>query len=186
MIRKAALSNDKKYRYILTRIWDKSKPLVLFVGFNPSTADHIVDDATVKKLIRMVKSWERYGGFKIVNLFAIRSKEPSTVYHQYKYNKAVGYKNDEAIKQVIRIDQCPVDLIILCWGSSAVKGEWGRIRTYEVIKLIRTLTKATKTLFCFGQTKFGQPRHPLYLKDNTPLRIFNDTKFNNYFKNRKY
>ncbi len=32
---------------IQSRIWDQTKPLIGFIGLNPSTADHIEDDKTI-------------------------------------------------------------------------------------------------------------------------------------------
>ncbi len=39
MKKDAILSDDRKYRYILSRTWDEIKPIVLFIGLNSSTAD---------------------------------------------------------------------------------------------------------------------------------------------------
>src|ERR1035441_6224581 len=39
---------NQEYRYRLTRVWDESKPLAMFVMMNPSTADPNVDDPTVR------------------------------------------------------------------------------------------------------------------------------------------
>ena len=39
MKKDAILSEDRKFRYILSRVWDEAKPTVLFIGLNPSTAD---------------------------------------------------------------------------------------------------------------------------------------------------
>ena len=39
----AKLSECRKYRYALWRTWDDSKPYVMFVGLNPSTADENTD-----------------------------------------------------------------------------------------------------------------------------------------------
>lgn len=39
----AVLSKDEKYRYVLSRTIDKKLPMIAFVGFNPSTADHKED-----------------------------------------------------------------------------------------------------------------------------------------------
>lgn len=39
MLKEALLSDDRRYRYVLSRTWDEAKPTVLFIGLNPSTAD---------------------------------------------------------------------------------------------------------------------------------------------------
>ena len=48
----AHFSKNRIYRYALWRTWDESKPKVLFVGLNPSTADEIQDDPTIRRCIR--------------------------------------------------------------------------------------------------------------------------------------
>ena len=45
----AIISDDKKYRYLLTRIWDNDKRMVNFIGLNPSTADQIDNDPTMRR-----------------------------------------------------------------------------------------------------------------------------------------
>ena len=75
MIKSAEISKCGKYRYMLMRIWDLDLPKVCFVGLNPSTADAKEDDPTIRQLIEFAKSWN-YGGFVIVNLFAMRATNP--------------------------------------------------------------------------------------------------------------
>ncbi len=58
----AIFSECKKYRYLLWRIWDRSKPLVMFIGLNPSIADGETDDPTIRRCKAFVRSWG-YGGF---------------------------------------------------------------------------------------------------------------------------
>ena len=60
MEKSAILSTDRKYRYVLTRIWDETKPTVVFIGLNPSIADEETDDQTIRKCIGYSKRW-RYG-----------------------------------------------------------------------------------------------------------------------------
>lgn len=78
----AKFSTDKKYRYALWRIWDKTKPLAMFVGFNPSVADDKEDDQTIKRIISISKH-NNYGGFYIVNLYAIVSSDADVVSGKY-------------------------------------------------------------------------------------------------------
>ena len=63
----ALFSPCRRYRYLLWRIWDFSKPHATFCLMNGSTADEVADDATVtrctkeradaarKKIIRYVQ-----------------------------------------------------------------------------------------------------------------------------------
>ena len=54
MIKDAILSEDRKYRYILSRTWDETKPAVLFIGLNPSTADEKTDDLQFESVLIML------------------------------------------------------------------------------------------------------------------------------------
>jgi hypothetical protein len=71
----AIISPDGLYRYQLWRIWDRSLPSCMFIMFNPSTADGLRDDPTVRRCIAFAKGWG-YGGMWVGNLFALRSTDP--------------------------------------------------------------------------------------------------------------
>ena len=51
MIKKAKINNNKKQRYSLTRVWDLSKPKLLYIMLNPSIADEENNDPTTRRLI---------------------------------------------------------------------------------------------------------------------------------------
>jgi len=57
--RAAVLSRDGLYRYALRRVWDPARPAVLFIGLNPSTADHRIDDPTIRRCVRFARDWLR-------------------------------------------------------------------------------------------------------------------------------
>ena len=76
----AIISDDKKYRYLLTRIGDNDKRMVNFIGLNPSTADQIDNDPTMRRCIAFSTSTlpdqyfaERYqklnAAFHLINLY---------------------------------------------------------------------------------------------------------------------
>ncbi|GAB6073605.1 hypothetical protein JCM15786_02620 [Nautilia lithotrophica] len=75
MQKNAIFSKNRKYRYVLSRIWDDTKEKIVFIGLNPSTADETIDDPTVRKCIAYAKKWG-YVGFYMLNLFAYRATEP--------------------------------------------------------------------------------------------------------------
>lgn len=74
----AIISDCQQYRYALWRIWDETKPFVMFIMLNPSKADAETDDNTVRRCIGFAKSWG-YGGIYICNLFAYRSTDPKVL-----------------------------------------------------------------------------------------------------------
>ena len=50
-IRTAVISDDGLYRYRLERVWDDARPALPFVMLNPSTADALVDDPTIRRCV---------------------------------------------------------------------------------------------------------------------------------------
>lgn len=145
MKKDAILSDDRKYRYILSRTWDEIKPIVLFIGLNSSTADENEDDPTSRKCINFAKNWG-YGGILMANLFALRSTNPQGLYSELN---PIGIDNDFYIKDSAN----KADIIIACWGNH---GSF-RNRSQEVCKLINSL-------YCLDTNKSGEPKHPLYIK----------------------
>ncbi|HEM3181939.1 TPA: DUF1643 domain-containing protein [Streptococcus suis] len=146
----AVLSNDRKYRYVLTREWDENLPKVMFVGLNPSTADEIKDDPTIRRCISFAKEWG-YGGFYMVNLFAFRSKNPSDLWRE---ENPIGIENDDYIKQYVKLS----DKVVACWGEM---GSYLN-RSKKVLELL-------DDVYCLIINKSGEPKHPLYIKAGTPL-----------------
>ncbi len=154
MMQKTAMfSDDRIYRYSLSRIWNERKGVVAFIGLNPSTADENVDDPTITRCIRFTDSWG-YGGITMVNLFAFRATNPKDM---KAAKDPVGPSND---LELMRADFCS-DLVILAWG---IHGDFLN-RNKKVLSYLREP-------HCLALTKAGQPRHPLYLsKDLKPIRF---------------
>lgn len=144
------------YRYLLGRKWDENLQKVTFVMLNPSTADHKNDDPTLRKCIHFAQYWG-YGSLEVVNLFAYRATNPREL---RQVDEPIGKQNDDYIKLAIK----NTSLIILAWGT---KGSFNN-RDQEVINLIYD----HNSLYCLGLTKYGYPRHPLYVKKDTQAIIF--------------
>ncbi|CAA6827015.1 MAG: Unknown protein [uncultured Sulfurovum sp.] len=147
MQKNAILSEDREYRYILSRIWDKTKPMVMIIGLNPSTADETEDDPTIGRCISFSKSWG-YGGVYMLNLFAFRATEPKDM---FKALNPVGSENDNFIE----IYSKKVDKIICAWGNDGVY----KNRSYHI-------RKKFNNLFYLKMNQTGEPSHPLYLKSD--------------------
>lgn len=151
MGKSAILSADRKYRYVLTRIWDETKPTVVFIGLNPSTADEEVDDKTIRKCIGYAKRWG-YGKLIMVNLFAFRSTDPSML---KRVEDPVGPDNDSYIQKCVSES----NLVIACWGNHG-----------KLLNRDKVLMDSLSNLVCLKRNKNGTPHHPLYLsKDITPM-----------------
>lgn len=142
----AEFSPCGKYRYKLWRIWDKTGPLVMCIGLNPSKATVEKNDATIGILKRMLPKLG-YGGFYMMNLYAFISSKPSVL---LTCEDPLG-DNESKIKDV----QLLCDDVIACWGSFK--------QARERIKQVRPNYPELK---CFGTNKDGTPVHPLALMYN--------------------
>ncbi len=139
----ATFSECRNYRYALWRTWDNSKPVVMFVGLNPSTADESTDDPTLTRCINYAKSWG-YGGVCVANLFAFRATEPLEM---KKSNDPIGRENDKWLKNLAS----KAGLVVAAWGNyGSYLG-----RSSEVKALI-------SNMYCLKINKSGEPAHPLY------------------------
>ena len=156
--RTAILSDDGMYRYTLRRTWVEGLPHALIIMLNPSTADALKDDATIRSLIRLLYALG-YGGFVVVNLYAFRSTNPAGL---TEIVDPIGPKADNFI--CYEIENAYV--VVVAWGASKYAGQE---RIAEVIRMIQSRHEA---VYCFGTTKAGHPRHPLYVKSGTELEPF--------------
>ncbi|WP_439288004.1 DUF1643 domain-containing protein [Lonepinella sp. BR2904] len=140
----AILSECRKYRYALWRIWDESKPKVMFIGLNPSTADETNDDRTITRCIQFAKSWG-YGGIYMTNLFSYRATRSNEIYTP---DDPIGKDNDQYILDYAKKS----DKVIVGWGN---RGSYLN-RSKQVYELI-------DNLYCLVVNKTGEPKHPLYI-----------------------
>jgi hypothetical protein len=142
------------YRYVLWRKWNSSDPkYLMFIGLNPSTADELNDDPTVRRFIGYAKQWG-YNAVCVTNLFAYRATRPAQL---KAHPEPVGSENDTWLVGLASA----ADLIVAAWG---VNGTY-RNRNEEVLK------RLPQNIMCLRETRNGQPAHPLYLpKWVRPLR----------------
>lgn len=148
--RYAEFSPCATWRYTLIRKWDDSKPRLLFVLLNPSTADAVKDDPTNRRGIGFARRWG-FGSVVFVNLFAFRTPDPK----QMKAAKEpVGPENDAYILREAKLAKC----IVAAWGND---GSF-KSRAFDVRKLLKNFE-----LSCLGTNMNGEPKHPLYLSNAT-------------------
>lgn len=160
MMKSATLSPCMKYRYSLSRVWNYDKPIYGFIGVNPSTADAIKDDPTVKKWIGFTERWDG-GGFHVCNAFGYRATDVNEL---KTVEDPIGEDNMVFVENIM--DQC--DIIVPCWGNKTKvpKVLWNQ---FDVIHSLLD-QYSHKPIMCFGTNKSGCPKHPAYLSyEKTPL-----------------
>lgn len=157
----AVFSPDRRYRYALTRIWDPDWPLAAFVMLNPSTADAFQADPTIRRCIGFARTWHA-GGIVVLNLFALRSPDPTVLRAD---PDPVGPDNDAVIAHTFSTAGPLVGPVVAAWGSHG-----GLLGRGEAVR--RMLTARCSRVLCLGITRDRHPRHPLYLRADTPTIVY--------------
>lgn len=156
----AWFSKCGRYRYILSRLWNmvEDPRLILWVMLNPSTADDVENDPTVSRCIGFSKR-DGFDGLIVCNVFALRATDPAEMIND---PNPVGPDNDKAIME--SLDRC--EAVVLACGN-IVNGVWGgAVRFRALVKAIR---RESHVPLCLGTNQTGLPKHPLYVKGDTPL-----------------
>lgn len=151
----AIISDCGAYRYLLWRRWPSLFPerIMNFVMLNPSTADGMDDDPTIRRCIGFAER-EGCNGIRVLNVFAYRTPYPKELLRQ---PDPIGPENDKYLQS------CRGgELVVLAWGAGAPID-----RTRDVTAMLAWLP-----LWCFGKNTDGSPKHPLYLPKNAPLVPF--------------
>ena len=68
-----------RYRYGLSRVWDDEAPALYAGLINPSTADDVDDDSTVRGQMGRARA-HGFGGLHVWNPFALRSSTPAAIF----------------------------------------------------------------------------------------------------------
>ena len=145
---------EDTFRYALWRRWGPG-PVIVFLMLNPSTADGLEDDPTIRRCIGFAKSLGG-GALVVVNLYAFRSTEPDALLADTAAK--VGPRNDAFI---LRAAAMAVNdgMVICAWGAHKAAAQ----RAKQVTDLLR---EGGVELTRLRMTKSGQPSHPLYLPAN--------------------
>lgn len=148
----ATFSACRTFRYTLTRTWPAGCGTVNFVGLNPSTADELTDDPTIRRCMGYAKTWG-FDSLRMLNLFAFRATDPKDM---MAAADPVGPENDEHF----RVHLSKYGTNIAAWGA----GGWYRGRGPFILDIFGDRLKVLRL------TKCGHPAHPLYLpKTLTPI-----------------
>lgn len=149
------ISECGRYRYRLFREWEPSRRMpILWVMLNPSTADASVDDPTIRRCIAFSKAWG-YGAMWVGNVYAYRSTDPAAL-STLGANEARGPHLHGHLWGMASESA----LTVCAWGAHVPRlGD-------ETLHNI----SGPGGLWCLGKTKHGAPRHPLYVKGDTPLQ----------------
>ncbi len=162
---------DDRYRYTLVRelgLEFKAYPInVLFVMLNPSTADAVRDDPTIRKCRGFAHQKFSASSFSVVNLFAWRATKPADLRKASESEDIVGPENDE----YIRLAASVAHRTVFAWGSLSLgsMSDAAKARSEHVARIVLGQCQAP---VCIGRTAAGHPRHPLMTSYETPVSIW--------------
>jgi hypothetical protein len=133
-------SDCGKYRFMLSRVWNKDLQIGAFLCANPSKADELRYDMTVFKCGNLAVNWG-WGGLFILNLYPNYSTNPSGVIRNAKADEL----NEKHVRKILG----EVPLIVIACGNG---------HTEQLAKIIRDVPK--EKLYCLRRNKGGGFLHP--------------------------
>lgn len=162
--RSALISGDGLYRYRLERFWGAGHALP-FVMLNPSTADGMVDDPTIRRCMGFARR-EGRDGIVVCNLFGLIATNPAALKNA---DDPFGPCNHGALSRLVKVwgqaFSAPLAPVVCAWGAR------GSLKDANEIAC-QILLDSGADLVCLGKTKDGHPRHPLYVRADQPLEPF--------------
>lgn len=135
-------------------------PLICF-GINPSTANNIEDDPTISRIKKIVNENGK-NGWVMLNLYPQRATNPDDMHKEA--DKDLLIKNTETIRAVFKA--YPNALVLASWGDAIEKRPYLKDSLETILSI-----DYDRQWVCRGElTAKGNPRHQLYVANNTPLK----------------
>lgn len=159
--RACKFSPCRKYRYTLWRemgdlFTANNTEFIQFIGLNPSTADEVQDDPTIRRIMDFSKQF----GFQnlcMTNIFGWRDTDPKEM---KKQADPIGLEDNDWLLRVAN----SAKMIIVAWGNDGEHLKRGQ----RVGDLLRQFSPK---VYCLGTNSDGSPKHPLYLSSSLrPVR----------------
>lgn len=161
MIKKDAfLSSCGAYRFKLSREWD-DRPRLLVLMFNPSTADHQIDDPTISLLCH-IASHNGYGGIVVMNGIPLRGSSPDEAIRlTNQWDRLQEWHFRDRLHQnlgMIKEEVAQAGAVLVAWGALAIHCAcWFE----NVLEEIESALPDGVQIYCLGKTAAGYPLHPL-------------------------
>jgi hypothetical protein len=157
--RGAVFARDRTLRLTLTRRWADGT-LCCFIGHNPSTADHEIDDPTVRRWMHFARAWG-YGGFIAVNLYPIRATDPAQArrWADWENNGPDWCARDDIQHnmEIVATAAKEAALVVACWGAIATDENYIEALIEEIV----CGNEPWPDVHVFGLTSGGAPIHPM-------------------------
>lgn len=126
-----------RYRYRIWNTWDKSKPVVSFIGLYAEAEP----DGRLDRKLRALATEHGCGGYQSLNLFAAKCASAQDV---WTTENPVGDAND----RVIRLTVLGTSFTICCWGRIGLH----LARSAQVLLALQATLPKCQT-YCYGLTE---------------------------------
>lgn len=157
----AVISKCGRYRYVLRREWDEQKPPYVSIMLNPSTADAVDDDPTIRRNLNRAGAMG-FGSLIVCNLGAGRATSPRDWMQMID---PIGPENDLYIEAVLREGKERNGIVVAGWGTLG-----GFLDRGLAVRIMAR--KMGVDLYCLGVTMDRHPRHPLYVRRSQPMGMY--------------
>jgi serine/threonine protein phosphatase 1 len=152
--------SDENNRYLLG---DKGKNTLFIIGLNPSVATNEKSDKTMNRVKGFAKDFD---SFIMLNLYPVVTPSPAELPANGEYDEVAFAKNLAEIKKIV-----PENATILAaWGNNIDYRSYLKKSFYEIYKQLEH--KNCKWIKIGELTKRGNPRHPLYARNDWGLHEF--------------
>lgn len=153
-----------EYRYILgTR---GTKPLIC-VGLNPSTAAPNDLDNTLKSVERIALH-NGFDSFLMFNIYAQRATRPDDM--ELFCNPILHEENMKAFDYILSLDRNGTPAVWAAWGTIIEQRSYLPNCVRDMLEIGRA--RNARWYSAGKRSKRGHPHHPLYLRKDSPLELF--------------
>lgn len=183
MISDAVISDDGRYRYTLTRIWNEGtlnfapvevpapRKIIAFCGLNPSVADKYTNDHTILKEIGFGQRWD-YDGLIKVNLYPWRDTDPAKLIAAWRVQEGPSVTGEWGILQLVKaILDAGAKVCVCAWGTQN-DDDFNFYLQERGKTFAEMAAKSGLQIQCLGKNRDGSPRHTARLAFNTQLEAW--------------
>lgn len=153
-----------EYRYILGTTG--KKPLIC-IGINPSTAAPGSLDNTLKSVERIAKG-NGFDSFIMFNVYAQRATRPQDM--DRELNETLHRENMKAFDYILSLYEGGRPAVWAAWGNIVEMRPYLKMCLSDMVKIGE---RHDAVWYSSGKiSKKGHPHHPLYLKKDSALDLF--------------